>query len=391
MDPFEVGSEVTISAAGVRRLRRGHLWVYSGDVVREPEGPPPAMVRVLDSAGNMVGHAFYSRKSQIRIRLLNRDAASPVPAFFRERIRSALHRRPPSSLDGAHRIIFGESDLLPSIVVDRYGEYLVLQTLSAGADALKSAWVDLLTEELRPKGILERNDVKTRLLEGLPEISGVLMGEVPDEVAIAEGAVRFRVRLKEGQKTGFFLDQSANRIAAGLYAHGRGLDCFTNTGGFGLHFAGRCESVLAVDISDASLDQARRNAEFNGRSNMEFRSANVFDLLRELEKAGENFDIISLDPPAFAKNRAALKGAISGYKEINLRAMKLLRPDGILITSSCSYHMSEELFAGVILDAANDAHRHVQVLERRGQAPDHPVLAGMPETHYLKCFILRAL
>jgi 23S rRNA (cytosine1962-C5)-methyltransferase len=390
LNPFAADRESVISTTGVRRLRRGHLWIYAGDVEREPKGEPPAIVKVTDSAGNVHGYAFYSRKSQIRLRMLSRDSEPPTPAFLRARIRAAGSRRPPQSPETAQRLIFGESDLLPSIIVDRYGEYLVLQTLSAGAEALKPMLVDILAEEFHSKGILERNDVKTRLLEGLTEISGVLHGEIPDEVEIAEGAVKFRVRLRQGQKTGFFLDQSRNRISAGKYAHGRGMDCFSNTGGFGLHFAARCESVLLVDISAESIDLARRNAELNGFKNTEFRLANAFDCLRDLEKAGEKFDIISLDPPAFAKNRASIEGAKSGYKEINLRALKLLRPDGILVTSSCSYHMSEELFEAVIQESAHDAHRYVQVLERRGQSPDHPVLMGMPETKYLKCFILRA-
>ncbi len=373
-------------------MRRGHLWIYSGELKREPEDADPAIVQVLDPAGNALGYAFYSRKSQIRLRFLSRDPEPPSPEFLRTRIKNSIARR--SALlnkTSACRLVFGEADLLPGIIVDRYGDYLVLQTLSSGADAIKPVLVDILREALEPSGILQRNDVKARRLEGLEEIRSVLWGTVPDEIEITEDGMRFVVDLMRGQKTGFFLDQSENRIAAKRYASGRALDCFTNTGAFALQFSARCESVLAVDISSDSLLLARRNSELNGIRNIEFALGNVFDYLRELESAGESFDTICLDPPAFAKNRKALPGARSGYKEINLRAMKLLRPEGILITSSCSYHMSESDLLDVLCEAARDCHRFIQVIEKRGQANDHPVLAAMPETHYLKCFFLRAL
>jgi 23S rRNA (cytosine1962-C5)-methyltransferase len=244
---------------------------------------------------------------------------------------------------------------------------------------------------MRPCGILERNDVKTRRLEGLEESRGILWGNVPDQVRIEEDGVSFLVDLNAGQKTGFFLDQSQNRLAAREYVSGRALDMFTNTGAFALHFAARCESILAVDLGRDSLEQGKRNAALNQVANIEFREGNAFDTLKELDRTGERFDVVCLDPPAFAKNRSALPGALGGYKEINLRAMKLLNPEGILVTSSCSYHLSETAFFNLIQNAARDAHRYVQVLERRSQAFDHPILAGMPETHYLKCFILRVL
>jgi 23S rRNA (cytosine1962-C5)-methyltransferase len=275
--------------------------------------------------------------------------------------------------------------------VDRYGDCLVLQTLSRGADALKLLLTDILKDEIKPSGIIQRNDVRVRRLEGLEEIRSVLWGSVPDEMEIIEDGIRFIVNLLWGQKTGFFLDQSENRIAARKYASGQALDCFTNTGAFALHFATCCESVLAVDISSDSLGLARRNAEKNDIHNIDFVSRNAFDYLRELESEGRLFNTVCLDPPAFAKNRKALPGARNGYKEINLRAMKLLKPGGILITSSCSYHMSEADFFDMLCDAAHDCHRYIQVIERRGQASDHPVLASMPETHYLKCFFIRVL
>jgi 23S rRNA (cytosine1962-C5)-methyltransferase len=392
VDLFAVNSQVQVTQAGIRRIRRGHLWIYAGDVSREKvEGNPP-IVQLTDGAGNVLGYAFYSRQSQIRLRLLSRDSEPPSREFFRTRILDSIARRRILFKNStACRLVFGEGDLLPGIIIDRYGEYLVLQTLSKGGDALKSVLVDILNEVVRPAGILERNDVKARRLEGLEEVSGILSGTVPEEVIIQEGAARLAVNLVRGQKTGFFLDQSQNRIEAGKYASGKVLDCFTNTGAFALQFAPQCDSVLAVDISADSLAQARGNGELNGIRNIEFTEANVFDYLRDLESAGRLFDLINLDPPAFAKNRKAISGARSGYKEINLRALKLLRPDGILITSSCSYHMLENEFLDLICEAAQDAHRQIQIIERRSQASDHPVLAGMPETHYLKCFFLRAL
>jgi 23S rRNA (cytosine1962-C5)-methyltransferase len=384
--------QVEINAAGVRRLRQGHLWIYAGDVAEEPPSSEPPIVQILDSARNPLGFALYSRPSQIRLRILTRDSELPTADLFRNRVKASLgRRRNRNDEDCACRLVFGEADLLPSIVVDRYGEYLVLQTLSKGADLLKPLLIEILAELLHPKGIMERNDVKARRLEGLDESRGTLYGSVPDEVEIVEGGLRFLVNLSEGQKTGFFLDQQDNRIHTRRFAFGRAMDCFTNTGAFALHFASRCDSVLAIDVSPASLSLARRNSDLNGTRNVCFQEGNVFDVLRELEQKREKFDTVCLDPPAFAKNRRALPGALGGYKEINLRAMKLLNAEGILVTCSCSYHLSEAAFLQVLRAASRDAHRHLQILERRGQSSDHPILAGMPETQYLKCFLLRVI
>jgi 23S rRNA (cytosine1962-C5)-methyltransferase len=389
---LDIKAEAVISPAGARRLRQGHLWIYATDVVREPEDAAAPIVRVVDLAANVQGYAFYSRQSQIRLRFLSRDPSPPTSQLFTDRLKASIGRRAGMLDPGtAARLVFGEADLLPSIVVDRYGDFLVLQTLSYGADALRSKIVAWLEEELRPAGVVERNDVKARRLEGLELRKGLLAGTVPERAEITEAGLRFQVDLLGGQKTGFFLDQRDNRVAAARYASGTALDCFTNTGAFALHFAAACESVTAVDTSAESLAQGRANALLNGIVNVDFVEANVFDLLREMEKAGRKFDLVCLDPPAFAKNRISLAGAKGGYKELNLRAMKLLRPDGVLITSSCSFHLSEPAFLTLLQQAAHDARRYVQVIERRGQSRDHPVLLGMPETHYLKCFILRVL
>jgi 23S rRNA (cytosine1962-C5)-methyltransferase len=392
LNPFKINHQVQITPAAVRRIRNGHLWIYASDVEREPEDADPAFVRVADPAGNIIGHAFYSKMSQIRLRLFSRDTEPPTLEFLKSRIIHAIARRQAGfSNASACRLIFGEGDLLPGIIVDRYGKALTLQTLSRGAEAIKPILIEILREAVHPIGILERNDVKARRLEGLEEIQQVAWGEIPDEIEITEDSVRFSVDLRKGQKTGFFLDQSENRIASKRYATGRALDCFTNTGAFALHFAQCCESVLAVDVSAESIASAQENCRLNGFQNIEFKEANVFDFLRKLEQEGQLFDTICLDPPAFAKNRKSLAGARSGYKEINLRALKLLKREGVLITSSCSYHMLEADFLDLIREAARDCHRYIQIIEKRSQAGDHPTLAGMPETHYLKCFFLRAL
>jgi 23S rRNA (cytosine1962-C5)-methyltransferase len=392
VDPFDIKADVEISPAGIRRIRSGHLWVYAGDVLQGPDTPEAPLVRILDGNRRVFGYGLYSPASQIRLRVLTRDTGPPSAETLREKVRASISRRPaPITSQSAMRLVFAEADLLPSIVVDRYDRYLVLQTLSSGAEALKPFLVEILKETLRPVGILERNDVKARRLEGLEEKCEVLWGEIPEEVEILEGDVFFLVDLMRGQKTGFFLDQSENRIAASRYVSGRALDCFSNTGAFALHFASRCESVLAIETSREALRQAGRNAQRNGLNNVEFREGNVFDMLKELDRSGHKFDAICLDPPAFAKNREARAGARGGYKEINLRAMRILRPEGVLVTSSCSFHISEAEFFHLIVEAAHDAHRYVQVIERRSQSADHPVLASMPETHYLKCFILRIL
>jgi 23S rRNA (cytosine1962-C5)-methyltransferase len=391
LKPLDANTEVQVSTRGAQRVRQGHLWVYAGDIEHEAKDPEAPIVRVLDRGGNVLGCAFHSAHSQIRLRILVRGDGIPDAAFFRTRLEASIARRAQTRERSATRLVFGEADLLPSIVVDRYNDYLVLQTLSRGADQIKDFLVEELGRLLDPRAIIERNDVKARLLEGLDEKRGALVGDIPHLLMISEGGVRFQVDLAAGQKTGFFLDQSDNRLAAERHAHGRALDCFTNTGAFALHFARRCSSVLAVDTSRDSLALAQTNAELNEMPNVRFHEANVFDFLRELERTGEKFDTICLDPPAFAKNRAAIAGAKAGYKEINLRAIRLLNPEGILVTSSCSYHLSEMDFVDLVQDAARDAHRYIQIVERRSQAEDHPVLASMPETHYLKCLIVRAL
>jgi 23S rRNA (cytosine1962-C5)-methyltransferase len=382
---------VVITSRGVERLRAGHPWVYRSDV-RSASAEAGAIVRLTDQRERYHGRAFYSDKSQIAVRLLTREDVPVDRAFFAERIRqAAAYRKTVVENTDAYRLIYGEADLLPSVVVDAYGDYLVLQTLSQSSERYKSLLRDILVEQFSPQGILERNDPKVRLLEGLEQKISILHGAVPEEIVAQENGVAFYYDLRNGQKTGSFLDQRENHAAAGPYSCGEVLDCFAYQGGFALTSANKSAHVEAVDMAPAALHTARRNQEANAIRNVTFRQANTFDLLKEYDEVGRRFDTVILDPPAFAKNRASIPAAQRGYKEINLRAMKLLRPGGYLITCSCSYHISEPLFLQVLAEAAIDARRTVAVVERRTQARDHPILLTMPETHYLKCLIIRVL
>ena len=384
-------ASVAISKRGEDRVLSGHPWVYRSDVTRV-DATAGAVVQVQGPRGRHLGEALFSDRSEITIRMLTRGEAKADAGLFRRRLQQAIDFRASLGIDAsAFRLVHGEADLLPSLVVDRYGDYLVVQALSQGMDRLLPQLTTDLVDLLSPKGILARNDPRVRLLEGLEQQVAVIHGDVPEAVDVHEGRVHYAVDLFHGQKTGLFLDQRENREAALRYASGRLLDTFSYNGGFALALAPRCEEVMAVDISEDAVTRIRLNAVRNGLANVQARAMNVFDELRELERRGEVFDTIVLDPPAFAKNKAAVPKALSGYKEINLRALKLLRPGGYLVTCSCSYNVGESAFADVIADAAADAHADVAVVEKRMQGRDHPVLMTVPETYYLKCFILRKL
>jgi 23S rRNA (cytosine1962-C5)-methyltransferase len=388
--PMTEGS-VVISPRGVERLRAGHLWIYRSDV-RSAHAEPGAVVRLVDERGNFAGRAFYSDKSQISIRLLTREDVPIDRAFLTARIRRAAAYRELVVQDSdACRLVYSEADLLPSVIIDRYSDYFVLQTLSQASDRLKGTLVDILVELFKPKGIVERNDPKVRMLEGLEQRVSVLHGDVPGEILAKENGVTFVCDLAKGQKTGSFLDQRENHLAARRYASGDVLDCFTYQGGFALTVAGHCEHVEGIDMAPAAVEAARRNQQLNSISNASFREGNTFDLLKEYDEAGRRFQMVILDPPAFAKNRDAIPAARRGYKEINLRALKLLKPGGYLVTCSCSYHVTEPLFLQLLAEAATDARKNIAVVERRTQAQDHPILLTMPETHYLKCLIVKVL
>lgn len=381
---------VKVNNRGAARARARHLWIYRSDITESSNARPGEVVRVSDPKGKTLGFALYSSRSQIALRFVSFDDSELDRAFWLSRLVAAERLRSQVvESASAYRLVYGESDLLPSLIIDRYDDCFSIQTLSQGMDALKQMWIELLVERYSPRAIIERNEGRVRDLEGLPRLTGVIYGSDPGSLVIEENGVRFQVNLSEGQKTGAFLDQRENRIAAASYARGQALDCFTFQGGFALHMARRAERVIAVDVSISAIEQGRRNAEINDIANVEFVEANAFDWLREREQQGEHFDTINLDPPAFAKNRAAIEAAVRGYKEINLRAMKLLTAGGTLITSTCSYHMSEDSFLNLLADAAADAGRSVRIIEKRSQSRDHPVLLSMPETHYLKCAILR--
>jgi len=393
--PEHAEPSVNLSARGVRRLQGRHPWVYRSDVA-EPNGVPPgSLVRVLDPRGKFLGTALYSSSSQIAIRMISHGSVADLPALVAERIRAAIaYRKKLVSNSDAYRIVFSEGDFLPGLMVDRYNDVLCLQILTQAMDAepVKAAALQTLKEELQPAGIVERVDARIRELEQLPPLqSRLLWGEKSSTVFTMNSGVRFHYDGLEGQKTGAFLDQRENYAAAAQYAQGEALDAFCYQGGFALHFAahpaGKTSSVTGVDSSRPALEMAERNATLNGRE-MEWIEANAFDLLREYAAANRRYDTIVLDPPAFAKTKRDLEKALGGYKELNLRAMKMLRPGGILVSCSCSYHVSTSDFFEVVADAARDAHKSFRVIENRGAAKDHPMLLNVPETSYLKCLIL---
>jgi 23S rRNA (cytosine1962-C5)-methyltransferase len=380
---------VTVSSRGEQRVRGGHPWVYRADVTGV-DASGGDVVEVIGPRARPLGTALFSDRSQITLRMLAAGESADVAALLRARLERAIAFRAALGLDAtAYRLVHGEADLLPSLVVDRYADYVVLQTLSQGMERLLPAIVAALADLLHPAGILARNDPKVRVLEGLEQRVDVLAGEIPDTVAVREGPVEYGVDLRHGQKTGLFLDQRENREAAARYARGRLLDCFSYHGGFALRLAPSCESAEAVDISADAVARITANAARNGLATLQAREANVFDELRRLERGGARYDTIVLDPPAFAKNKASVANAAAGYKDINLHAMRLLAPGGTLVTCSCSYNISEEMFGDILHDASIDSRVPLTVVEKRMQGRDHPVLMGVPETYYLKCFILR--
>lgn len=388
-----------LTARGGSRLKSGHPWIYRSDVERRPTVESGAVVQVVDQRGHFLAWAHFGAESEISLRIISRHEAPIDDNFWRRRLSQAIELRDRVVRDSdCCRLVHGDGDGLSGLVIDRYGDALVIQTMTRGMENLKGFWISLLVEMLDPRLIVERNDSRVRQLEGLPLVNSILYvragddaGSASTELVVTENGLRFKVDLLTGQKTGAFLDQRENRAVARELARGRGLDCFSFHGSFALHLAAGCERVTALDISGPAIERARENAALNGLENLDFVETNVFDQLREYDDAGARFETIVLDPPAFARNRGAVAGALRGYKEINLRAMRLLVPGGILITCTCSYHVSEELFQQVLEDAARDAGRTLQIIEKRTQGRDHPMLLNLPETYYLKCFVLRVV
>jgi 23S rRNA (cytosine1962-C5)-methyltransferase len=386
-------TEIRVTRKAAARIAAGHLWIFSSDVPDRSGAQPGEPVKVADPAGHPLGTAHYSSTSEITLRMLSRQVEVIDREFFLRRLYAAEeHRRAVVRDSTAYRVVHGEADLLPALIVDRYGDYLVMQTLDQGMDAAKGEIASCLDQIFHPRGVVARNDVAVRVKEHLPLERAVTAGTVPEFVAVQMNGLVMRADLLRGQKTGIFLDQRENYHAAARYARGgKALDCFTSTGGFALHLAPHCESVEAVDSAAAALATARANAEANRIANIEFRETDVFDLLAGYAAARRQFSMVVLDPPAFAKSRRNRDAAASGYKEINLRALRLLPPGGILVTCSCSHHVSEATLLEVVAQASLDAGRTLRVLERRTQAQDHPILLTVPETMYLKCLILEVL
>lgn len=375
-----------------QRVLGGHPWIFRSDIEREDGAADGLPVRVLTSAGRFLAMAVYNPRSQISLRILSRRDEPIDGAFIRGRVRRAVDYRRRFADLGSCRLIFAESDGLPAVIADKFGDVIVVQILCLGMERFKADIVDALVKELSPRGVYERNDVPVRELEGLSQQTGLLWGEVPDRVEMQENGVRFLVDVKEGQKTGFFLDQKENRAAIAPFVPGmRVLDCFTHTGSFALHAAryGAAE-VTGVDISEHACACALENARLNGvEDRVRFECANAFDFLRAQQTAKAQYDVVILDPPAFTKTRSAVEGALRGYKEINLRGMKLTRDGGFFVTCSCSQHVTPDLFRGMLMDAQKDAHVQLRQIEWRTQGRDHPILLASPETQYLKCGIFQ--
>ena len=381
-------SSVVVSHRAEERLRAGHPWIYRSDIVRtDAEGGD--IVSIVGPRRRVLGHAQYSSRSLIALRVMHRGASPPPSSLWKDRLAEALRYRDQLEIDAtAFRLVHGEADLLPALIVDRYGDYLVAQFLSQTTDRLRDSISAILDDLVHPRGILARDDAKVRTLEGLERSVTVARGEVPNSIVVREGTIEYDVDPWTGQKTGLFLDQRENHQVAERYARGRALDCFSYQGGFALHLARRAESVTAIESSADAVGTLEANAARNDLS-LHVRAANVFDELRNLERAGERFETIVLDPPAFAKSKSAVTRAVAGYKEINLRAIKLLSPGGVLITCTCSYHVDETRFERIVQEAARDARATLALVEKRMQSRDHPVLIAVPETRYLTCLVLR--
>jgi len=381
---------VRVTPRGAERWVRGHPWIYRSDVLNGPDAP--SLVEVKDQRGRFIGQALYSPRSEIRLRLLERSDRQVDAGWWRERLAASAAQR--SRIDAtAYRVVNGEGDAIPSLVVDRYDRWLVVQILSAGLETLRDTVVTALVESLHPEGILLRNDAPVRAREGLPLESVLGYGSVPREVEVREGPVRYLAAPWDGQKTGAFLDQRPNRLLAGelVPPGGRALDCFAYHGSFAMHMARRAASVVALDASAEALERGAANASLNGLGNIEWRVADVFESLREFERSRERFNAVVLDPPAFAKSRASVPAALRGYREINLRAMRILEPGGVLLTASCSFHVRLPQFLGMLAEAAGDSGRRIVMDRILGPGEDHPEVLTIPETGYLKGAVVRAV
>jgi 23S rRNA (cytosine1962-C5)-methyltransferase len=375
---------------GLAWFRKGHPWVFRNDIEKIQDAAPGSIVTLEKGNGEFLGQGFYSDRSKIAFRLISRNSRRVDREFWKELFLQAYrYRQAVVEEANAYRLIYGESDGVPSLVVDRYGDHMVLQTLSQGADRLTSLYADILSELFRPSSIFLRNDLAVRDLEGLPQEKKALQGNPPGNIEVFEGSIHYLVNPATGQKTGAYLDQRENRLLAGRFLRGDILDAFCYQGHFALHAGRRASRIVAIDSSREAIDQAGENARLNGLTNLEFVQGNVFDFLRGEVGSGRQYDGIILDPPAFAKSKGNIAGALRGYKELNSRALRLLRPGGILVTSSCSYNLSESNFLDLLKECAKDSGATLRIREKRGQSADHPILLSFPESYYLKCLFLQ--
>jgi len=383
--------EIRLTPKGLRWQRTGHPWVYRNDLESQPDLAAGELVAVTDAAGRFLGQAFYSAASRIALRLLTTGNDPINEVFWEKRLRQALaYRRGVVNDTDTYRLIYGEADGFPGLVVDTYAGHLAIQTLHPGMELRLPVIIESLVRQLAPVSVTLRHDAEVRHQEGLPLEVKTVYGELPSRVEVREGPVRLWADIRDGQKTGLFLDQRENRLAAAPFSHGEVLDAFAYQGAFAMHLAPQARRVTLVESSGAALAMAKENAELNGHAHLDFIKANVFSFLKEAVAAARRFDFISLDPPAFAKSRRDRAAAYKGYKEINRRAFQLLNHGGVLVTSSCSYNLSEPEFLEIVREAAADAHRQARLVERRGAARDHPALLSLPESLYLKCLILEA-
>ncbi len=383
---------IRVNRKGADRITAGHLWVFASDLINSGGAQPGDVVRVIDAKGRNLGVAHYSSTSQIALRFLSTRIEAVDDGFIRHRLVAAgEYRRRVVRNSNAYRLVHAEGDLLPGLIVDCYGDWFAVQLLDQGMDRMRDQVSSALSDLFHPRGIVARNDVAVRTKENLPQEVSILTGEIPLEVSIQMNGLELIADLLKGQKTGVFLDQRENYVAVRHYGRGCALDCFTGTGGFALHLSSVCESVEAVDSSASALATLESNVKRNGIANVSSRQADVLEYLPSLVNARRRFDLIVIDPPAFTKSRSAIEGAVRGYKEINLRALRLLRPGGVLVSCSCSHHMSEAHLLEVIAAAALDCGKRLRVLERRTQSQDHPILLTVPETHYLKCLIFEVV
>ena len=382
--------EIYLKKGEERRIIYGHSWVYANEVARiVGKDKNGALATVYDCNGGYIGKGFINHASKILVRIFIRDEREDVENIIAERIHTANAMRHELGYDNCYRSVYAEADNLPALIVDKYGDYLSVQILSLGMHLRKKEIVASLVKEFAPKGIYERSDVAVRKKEGLPEATGVLYGEVPDWIPIEENGLHMAVNVREGQKTGYFLDQKENRFAIRRYARGEVLDCFCNSGGFSLNAATKADSVIAVDASELALSNVTRNAELNGFTNIETVCADVFELLRDYRKQGKQFDCVILDPPAFTKTASQAQDALKGYLDINTLGLKLVKNGGYLVTCSCSHFVTQPMFEKMLAEASRRSGRRVQCVEVRSQSPDHPTLPSADETHYLKCFVLK--